>query len=155
MPTFVPSSIGGNLCPFGHDVRVCKHPGLSAHLPLRNFVGQKYPFQPLRRSESSSLQVSSPTASADVKTSKQSIDSLTSSILSDPDIEGDPIKFLRVSEAYWQACPPCDILVFMLLLLVLPSCTHRCSLTCTCAHYFVIHLEFCKNLGFSSGACRL
>ncbi|EIE26315.1 hypothetical protein COCSUDRAFT_11899 [Coccomyxa subellipsoidea C-169] len=111
MPTFVPSSIGGNLCPFGHDVRVTKHPGLSAHLPLRNFVGQKYPFQPLRRSESSSLQVSSPTASADVKTSKQSNDSLTSSILSDPDIEGDPIKFLRVSEAYWQACPPCDILL--------------------------------------------
>lgn len=28
--------------------------------------------------------------------------SVTDAILSDPDIEGDPLKFLRVSEAYWQ-----------------------------------------------------
>jgi hypothetical protein len=28
--------------------------------------------------------------------------SITEAILSDPEIEGDPSKFLKVSEAYWQ-----------------------------------------------------
>ena len=32
-------------------------------------------------------------------------DNVTTRILSSPDIEGDPLKFLKVSEAYWQVGP--------------------------------------------------
>lgn len=102
MAIFVHPANGGNTRPFGRHV--CKPQLLQRLNPLKHCTIRKYPMHRCSPSQCSMLRVCSSVASADVKTSKQGHESLANSILSDPSIEGDPLKFLHVSEAYWQAC---------------------------------------------------
>lgn len=112
MHGFPHTAPSGSSCPLGQHVRTfLHHPSHRGHL-FRHQTAHQFAHYSLKSGKFTSFaQTSSSNASAEARTSRQGADSrrgaesLTQSILSDPDIEGDPLKFLKVSEAFWQARP--------------------------------------------------